>query len=544
MIFALCLLGCLALLLGHRTWIRRGLDHLQEAERLWMANHSTVRVWALLNRVPGTSRDLALRLGRMKALVHRAEGRDDLAWRALMQGYVSALPFRSRHLFRIFLNRLDGTPRELALRQGESLLPRLPHSGLLRHTLGFVYLEGTDEASQVRGWDLLADALPQVVEDVLLLENLMLRGLERLQSRRRQLLRLGKQDYEPELPFLFDEALYALIHRHGHWRLAWDRITPSRFLFEEGRFEDVFSVISTLPVNHRPPELWEVNTRTLREMGDLEGAWHAAVAALDRHPKDPRLWMERHQVALDRHMNPEALFALESARTCLSQGAFTGDFAWEWKVRRAEYAFWIEGQAREAWQLLSEVPEAHRGGQHPPLELELQVALGAYEEALHTVSDLPKERPEDLDLLLLQADCLAGMQAWDALQAHLDALPEGARARPDFWSLMGIVLFHQGQKVPSRECAERAAFMAQEDARLVMDAGHACMELGEGDRAAHHFRQVLRLNPSHEEALIQLSETRRLAHDLEGTKRYLRECLLHHPESRQAQEYLAELEAN
>jgi tetratricopeptide (TPR) repeat protein len=80
--------------------------------------------------------------------------------------------------------------------------------------------------------------------------------------------------------------------------------------------------------------------------------------------------------------------------------------------------------------------------------------------------------------------------------------------------------------------------------RYLLDAGHACAELGEWERAEGHWRQALQMDSQSEEALIQLADARRELQDAEGSRRYLRECLLHHPESRDAQARLAELEAN
>ena len=79
--------------------------------------------------------------------------------------------------------------------------------------------------------------------------------------------------------------------------------------------------------------------------------------------------------------------------------------------------------------------------------------------------------------------------------------------------------------------------------RMVLDAGHACMDLGEFARAEQHWRQALRLEVTDAEALVQLAETRQMLQDPDGARRYLRECLLHHPESAEAQAALAALEA-
>jgi len=155
-----------------------------------------------------------------------------------------------------------------------------------------------------------------------------------------------------------------------------------------------------------------------------------------------------------------------------------------------------------------------------------------------------KDLPQDVDLLLLQADCLAGMEAWEALLPYLEGLGEACRERSAFWHLRGLARAHLGDPLPARMDLERAARMDPGDPRCLLDAGHACAELADWDRAEEHWRQALHLDPRDEEALLHLAEARRALEDLEGARRYLRECLLHHPDSLEAQSRLAELEAN
>jgi Flp pilus assembly protein TadD len=155
-----------------------------------------------------------------------------------------------------------------------------------------------------------------------------------------------------------------------------------------------------------------------------------------------------------------------------------------------------------------------------------------------------KDQPEDVDLLLVQADCLAGMEAWEALQPFLDGLGEACRERPAFWHLRGVTRANRGDHLPARLDLERAVRMDPRNLRYLLDAGHACAELGDWDRAESHWRQALQVEPQEEEALIHLAEARRELQDLEGARRYLRECLTHHPDSEEAQTRLAELEAN
>ena len=145
---------------------------------------------------------------------------------------------------------------------------------------------------------------------------------------------------------------------------------------------------------------------------------------------------------------------------------------------------------------------------------------------------------------MLQADCLAGLEAWEALSPFLDGLGEVARTRSAYWHLRGLALANLGNPLPARQDLERAARMDPTSLRYLLDAGHACAELGEWERAEGHWRQALQSDSQSEEALIQLAEARRELQDPEGSRRYLRECLLHHPESEDAQVRLAELEAN
>jgi Flp pilus assembly protein TadD len=172
------------------------------------------------------------------------------------------------------------------------------------------------------------------------------------------------------------------------------------------------------------------------------------------------------------------------------------------------------------------------------------IATGEFEAAQRALAPLLTRHPDDLELHLLQADVLAGMEAWKALLPYLDHLPAPARSRAVFWHLRGLALVNLGDAFHSRLDLERAAHMEPTTVRFVLDAGHGCAELGEWERSEAHWRQALRLEPTLEEALVQLAEARRVLHDLPGARQLLRECLTHHPASEDAQVRLAELEAN
>jgi Flp pilus assembly protein TadD len=139
---------------------------------------------------------------------------------------------------------------------------------------------------------------------------------------------------------------------------------------------------------------------------------------------------------------------------------------------------------------------------------------------------------------------MAGMGTWDALLPLLEDMNEACRRRPLFWHLKGLAHANRGNPHQAWLDLERAVHMDPDNPRLLMDAGHSCAEVGDWARAEALWRQALVLAPQDEEALISLAEARLERHDPESARRYLRECLLHHPESVQAQVALAELEAN
>jgi tetratricopeptide (TPR) repeat protein len=387
------------------------------------------------------------------------------------------------------------------------------------------------------------------MDDPMLLEDLMLSALGRMRDHRQGPQHLGKQEQErePELPFIVETTLDLLLHRHGDPRLGWDRTAPALQLLQERRYREVMEIFQSLPAPKRPERLWESGIQALLELGDLDEAASASKEALERYPASFPLWMESFRISMDYHNYDEGLRVLEHAQGLLPSDPMTTNSPqqWVWSLRRAEYAHWVEGKSELAWELLNSVPEAYRGDHHPPLKLQIQVSLGYFEEAYHSVVELLTITPKDLELQMLQAECMAGMETWEALPAFLDQFDSAAQNnRPDYWHLRGLSLAHLGDLHLSREYLERATQMSPRTLRYVLDAGHAGMELGDFPRAEQHWRQALHLDATSEEALIQLAETRQALYDAAGAKRLLRECLIHHPESEEAQTFLARLEAN
>lgn len=506
---------------------------LRRAEALWDEGQTPAAVLRALSGTETARGEVGYRAGLLKSRAALALEDREGAWRHGLEASLLRLPFWHRWPLLRFLRHTRTAEGAEVLIRGEALLRRFPHLARLHHLVALLHFQARQPA---RAWELLASAVPDAAEDPALLEDLLLTSLHHLQR--------GTPLENPRIPEIFEAALSRLLARHGDPRLCWDRTAPARYLLDQGRCERVLALAQSLPDDLRPPELWLQEIRALQDLGDIEGAMAAVLNALARHPHSVGLWLERHALALEMRRVEEGILALEEAGRLLKDAPEDDPHRGAWRMRLAEFTYWNRGDAAGAWEILQTVPVAEQMEGQPPLMLELLMALGRFEEAYEGVVEALKARPDDVDLLLLQADCLAGMQAWEALLPFLESQKDDVKTRGDYWNLLGLTLTHLGQKLSARDHLERAAFMEPDHVDFILDAAHACMDLAEHDRAAHHLRQVLRLDSRNADALVQLAETRRLAHDREGARRYLRECLLHHPDHPQAQEYLAELEAN
>lgn len=500
---------------------------LARAEALWAEGGSASEVAALLAEAPLATGELGYRIRLLGAMAHAALGYRDRAWLGVLRAQLARLPWWTRPLVASAFGRIPGQPSRRRLAWGGFLLRIAPRMARLRHLQGILRLRSGLEGDVDRAWAEFEATLPLAADDPLVLEDLMLAGLQ--------------QGHEE----LGERALALLVARHGDPRLPWDRGTPGIHLLRRGRPAEALALVQGLPPERRAdPTPWLVEGIAHRQLGDREGAWRIVEEGLARFPEAFRLWMERHQIALDLRLDEEALRSLERAWDAIPEEAGSGILREEWNLRRAEFAFWWEDHPEFARELLDKVPPGRRGSHHPPLHLQVQVALGEYEAAYAEIRNLLQRAPGDTDLLLLQADCLAGLDAWEALRPYLDGLGEACRERAAFWHLRGLALANLGDPLAARIDLERAAHMDPGDLRHLLDAGHACAELGEWQRAEAHWRQALQTDRRSEEALIHLAEARRELEDPDGARRYLRECLLHHPESEDAQTRLAELEAN
>lgn len=510
--------------IGRRRW----LDHprLIRAERRWADGDHPYDVLTTLGNT-WSHGELGYRILQMKSTLHLALGYRDRAWLDALEAQLARLPFWKRILVSRAFQKVPGAPTARRLAWGRRLIALAPHLGRLRHLQGILLLRVADPEALHQAWIHFEAALPLSSEDPLILEDLMLAGFQH-----------GREA-------VAERALAVLMSRHGDPRLPWDRGAAGMYLLRNGRHAEALSLVQGLPAERRThPLLWLAETVSRRQLGDREGAWRVIEAAIGRLPGAFRLWMERYQIALELHRDDDALQTLEQARQTIPDDEEGESLRQEWLLRRAEFAFWWEDRPAFAKELLEKVPPEQQGDHHPPLRLQIQVAEGDYEAAYAEVAALLKVQPEDVDLLLLQADCLAGMEAWEALLPYLDGLREACRERPSFWHLRGLSRANLGDHLAARLDLERAVRMDPQGLRYLLDAGHACSELGDWDRAEGHWRQALQVDPLAEEALIHLAEARRELEDLDGARRYLRECLLHHPDSPDAQARLAELEAN
>ncbi|MBP1626616.1 MAG: Tetratricopeptide repeat [Holophagaceae bacterium] len=508
--------------------------HLHTAESLWREGAAGPLALEALEKASLARGELGYRIQLLRSLVYLEMGDRSKAWQASFKAGLVRLPFWQRWSLTLYLLMLSKTPLHWRSPLGEFLGRRLHGSQRFHH---FLAAQRFRSGQPDQAWPLMEQAFGACQEDVLVMEDLMLSSLERLQT--------AEEDTPSDIPArLFAESLRILMQRHGDERCAWNRIAPLPYLLSNGRAEEALALARSLPETRRPKALWEAESIALRDLGNLGAAEQVALKGVERHPDSFRLWMEVHGHALQRRDDQQALRALLKARPLLEGQDDPSEAHWEWMLRRAEFAYWVEGDAPQAWSLLSGIPQSHQGRHHPPFRLQLQVATGQHAEAMPVIEALLVQHPQDLDLLLLQADCLAGMGAWEALRPFLESFRADGATRSDYWHLLGLSHAHLQHRVPARECLERATAMDPHQLRLCLDAGHACMELAEWERAEYHWRRALQIDPQCEESLLQLSETRRALHDPAGAKAILRECLLTHPESEEAQGYLAELEAN
>lgn len=494
---------------------------LQRAERQWAQGGPAEGVESILNGALLARGELGYRILLLRAKALQAQGRAEEAWASSVRAELARLPFPVRWWVAPRLRPgQDVAARISAIQRARRFAPRMAH---LPHLAAALRLRSAGDRQEARSW--LAEAVALGAEDPLLLEDILLAAME-------------EQDAG-----LAGKALAQLLARHQDPRLRWNRAAGAALLLREGRAAEAAALAASVPAAERVgPELWALEAAARRRLGDLDGAEDAISAGLERHPGDFRLWMESHALALEDRAFDDAFADLEAARKGLEGAA--EELHWEWNLRRAEFAWWVDGDLATAETHLALVPEDHRGPQLPPLRLHLRAARGDHAEVLLELETLERTHPDHEGIVFLRAECLAGLEHWDALDACLQGMNEAARGRAQHANLSGRLLVHRNRKLDAREELERAARLDPDNLQFVLDAGHACADLGEWDRSELHWKQALRLDEGCGEALLELAESRLALHDRAGAVRYLRECLLHHPEDPEAQERLAELESH
>lgn len=525
--WAALLLGPLALLGGGWAgWaVRQAWGYpavLRRAEVLWDGQGPAADAEALLNGALYARGEVGYRIQLLRGRVLFAQGRREEAWTAFLAAELARLPLPLRWAVAPLFRRREGSaPPLAAVRRG---LRRAPDLARLHHLLAAILLREPTPESRREAFLHLARAVHLGAEDPLLLEDTLVCALTE-----------GEDT-------LADAALQRLLERHPDPRLPWNRAAGAATLLRQERPAEAAALAAAVPPAERVgPEIWALEAAARRQLGDLDGADAAVDAGLERHPGDFRLWMESHALAMADRAYEEALADLEEARKCL--GPSDPAQLWEWELQRAAFAWWVDGDPQTALAHLDQVPAEHQGQQVPPLRLHLRAALGEHAAVLDEVRRLEDQNPRNPDLAFLHAECLAGMGAWEALEAHLQALDAETRQHPEFQYLRGRLLAGTGRLAEARDALEGAAAQDSGNLRYVLEAGRACAELEEWDRSEAHWKQALRIDGACEEALLELAEARLALHDRSAAVRYLRECLLSHPESEDAQLRLAELES-
>ena len=495
---------------------------LRKAELIWDSGGPPEAVEALLNGALLARGELGYRIHLLRGKALLAQGQRDEAWASFLHGELARQHVFARWLLNPLFRRKSGRDPQRQLARALRLRAIAPRMAHLRHLAAALRMQEAD--GRPEAFALLRESLRLGAEDPLLLEDTLLAAL-------------AADDVA-----LAEGALSHLLARHQDPRLPWNRAAGAALLLRLDRPAEAAALVASIPDDQREgPELWVMEASARRRLGDLDGADAALNRGLAKHPGDFRLWMESHALAMGDRAYDDAFSDLEEARKCMD-GA-EPSWQWEWDLRRAELAWWAEGDAETAQLHLARVPPTHQGTQVPPLRLHLRAAAGAHAEVLDELEEIEARHPRDTGVQLLHAECLAGLREWDSLSSYLDGMDEQLRQHPEVLHLRGILFANTNRLAAAREELERAAAMDPGNLRLVLDAGHACMDQGEWERSEGHWKQALHLDATCAEALLELAETRLAMHDRAGALRLLRECLLHHPDSQDAQLRLAELES-
>jgi hypothetical protein len=257
----LAFLPALALMLGTLglgAWVgmasrARWVDQprLIRAERRWAEGAAASEVLRILGSPPLHSGELGYRILQLRSLLHLSLEWRDQAWLDALEAQLARLPFWQRVLASRALRQVPAVPDPARLARGERLLRRVPDMGRLWHHQGILLLRSTDPEAVARAWGHFETALPLAWDDPLLLEDLLLAGLQH-----------GRVD-------VAERALAILMGRHGDPRLPWDRCAAAMHLLRHGSYAQALALVQGLPPERRTHPLhWLAETVSRRQLGD------------------------------------------------------------------------------------------------------------------------------------------------------------------------------------------------------------------------------------------------------------------------------------
>ena len=531
------LLGLAAIkffLILRQAWVLPSI--LRRAESLWATGAPIAELLATSEPLSSATGEIGYRGLMIRSWAHYANGQPGLASRDALLAHLAKKPWWLRWPIGacIFLKFRGWHWPERAI---AAMAPLDTNICWLKAEHAFASEE--PETNKV-GWKLLLDCMPLAADDPQFLDACMARALGRL-----ELNQSGKEKpiCGPESRAVLELCMTLLTQRHNDPRLPWSRARLAQYLSKERRHATVLALCGGLPPAFRPVELWLVEARTWGQLGDLSCAWATVDSAVKVHPASYRLWMETFRIAMARGDGSTANRSLHQAsRYVSSQCAITE--RWEFHLARSEYFYWVEGNTDAAWKQLAKVPDQVLESQRPDLKARILLAKRLFEEAYKKISELLEAQPYNIDFVLMQSEAMAGMGAWEALLPHLDTMGDGPKEKALYWHLKGLANKQLANGIQCREDLERAAWMEPFNIQYLIDAGLACMELGECGRSEQHWRRVLKLDPRNREALLRLAESREIQYDVVAAKSLLRECLNYHPDFQRASDMLMRLEAN
>ncbi|HWQ07762.1 MAG TPA: hypothetical protein VN436_01595, partial [Holophaga sp.] len=251
-----------------QAWIHP--SRYRKAEALWASGGYASDVVDLLSGVSLATGELGHRVWLLRAKANLSLGYRNLAWAESEEAHLARVPWWFRGLLRRYLRAIpDRAPAYLA-RTGRVWMRLVPGMPSLAWRLAIQRLRQEGPEARVGAWELILSVLPHATEDPVLLEDLMLALLGRLQERPSEEDSLGSQPGEPELQAAFERVLDLLLHRHGAPRIGWDRVPPALYLVRRGRYDEALALAGTLPPDRMPEALWVAAVAARKALGDLD----------------------------------------------------------------------------------------------------------------------------------------------------------------------------------------------------------------------------------------------------------------------------------